>query len=83
MHMGQKTMIHLLKSTFLPVLNKGGLKGSLGPFHYNLSHRLLINKLMHTLTTHNLQKRKRVFPTCPCHKIYGDEAVGLKSCKYT
>ena len=35
------------------------------------------------LTTHNWQKWKRVFPACPCHKIYRDEAVGLKSCKYT
>ena len=36
-----------------------------------------------TLTAHNWQKWKRVFLTCPCHKIYRDEAVGLKSCKYT
>ena len=35
------------------------------------------------LTTHNWQKWKRVFLTCPCHKIYRDEAVRLKSCKYT
>ena len=35
------------------------------------------------LTAHNWQKRKRVFLTCPCHKIYRDEAVGLKSCKCT
>ena len=35
------------------------------------------------LTAHNWQKWKRVFLTCPCHKIYRDEAVGLKSCKYT
>ena len=27
--------------------------------------------------------KKRVFLICPCHKIYRDEAVGLKSCKYT
>ena len=32
------------------------------------------------LTAHNWQKWKRVFLTCPCHKIYRDEAVGLKSC---
>ena len=31
----------------------------------------------------NWQKWKRVFLTCPFHKIYRDEAVGLKSCKYT
>ena len=36
-----------------------------------------------TLTAHNWQKWKRVFLTCSCHKIYRDEAVGLKSCKYT
>ena len=35
------------------------------------------------LTAHNWQKWKRAFPTCPCHKIYSDEAVGLKSYKYT
>ena len=28
-----------------------------------------------------LAKWKRVFLTCPCHEIYSDEAVGLKSCK--
>ena len=36
-----------------------------------------------TSTAHNWQKWKRVFLTCPCHEIYRDEAVGLKSCKYT
>ena len=35
------------------------------------------------LTAHNWQKWKRVFLTCPCHEIYRDEAVSLKSCKYT
>ena len=30
------------------------------------------------LTAHNWQKWKRVFLTCPCHKIYRGEAVGLK-----
>ena len=30
-----------------------------------------------------LAKMKRVFLTCPFHEIYRDEAVGLKSCKYT
>ena len=35
------------------------------------------------LTGGNWQKWKRVFLTCPCHEIYRDEAVGLKSCKYT
>ena len=32
---------------------------------------------------YNWQKLKRVFLTCPCHEIYRDVAVGLKSCKYT
>ena len=35
------------------------------------------------LTGGNWQKWKRVFLTCPCHKIYRDEAIGLKSCKCT
>ena len=35
------------------------------------------------LTGGNWQKWKRLFLTCPCHKIYRDEAVGLKSCKNT
>ena len=35
------------------------------------------------LTAHNWQKWKRVFLTCPCHKIYRVEAVGLKRCNYT
>ena len=39
--------------------------------------------LVHSLTGGNWQKWKRVFLTCFCHEIYRDEAVGLKSCKYT
>ena len=35
------------------------------------------------LMAHNWQKWKIVFLTCPHHEIYRDEAVGLKSCKYT
>ena len=35
---------------------------------------------MYTLTT---GKNERVFLAGPCYKIYMDEAVGLKSCKYT
>ena len=35
------------------------------------------------LTGGHWQKWKRVFLTCPCHEIYRDEAVGLKSCKNT
>ena len=30
------------------------------------------------LTAHNWQKWKNRFLTCPCHKIYREEAVGLK-----
>ena len=35
------------------------------------------------LTAHSWQKWKRELLTCHCHKIYRDEAVGLKSCKNT
>ena len=40
-------------------------------------------KIKTHLTGGNWQKWKRVFLTCPCHEIYREEAVGLKSCKYT
>ena len=39
--------------------------------------------LIFLLTGGNYQEWKRVFLTCPCHEIYRDEAVGLKSCKNT
>ena len=39
-------------------------------------------KLWEVLNGSQLAKMKRVFLTFPCHKIYRDEAVGLKSCKY-
>ena len=42
-----------------------------------------ITLLIYFLTGGNWQKWKRVFLTCPCHEIYRDEAVGLKSCKNT
>ena len=35
------------------------------------------------LTAHNWQKWKSTFLTCPCHKIYRVDAVGLKSSNYT
>ena len=35
------------------------------------------------LTAHNWQKWKRVYLTCPCHKIYRVEAAGLKMSNYT
>ena len=44
---------------------------------------ILFLYFLHTLRAHNWQKWKRVFLTCPCLKSYRDEAVGLKSCKYT
>ena len=40
-------------------------------------------RLYYALTGGNWQIWKRVFLTCPCHKIYRDEAVGLKRCKNT
>ena len=43
----------------------------------------MLKRIFFSLTAHNWQKWKRVFLTCPCHTIYGDEAVSLKSCKYT
>ena len=36
-----------------------------------------------SLTAHNWQKWKSAFLTCPSHKIYSEEAVGLKSSNYT
>ena len=35
--------------------------------------------LVSKLTTHNWQKWKRVFLTCPCYEIYRVEAVDLKN----
>ena len=35
------------------------------------------------LTAHNWQKWKCTFLTSPCHKIYREEAVGLKIANYT
>ena len=46
-----------------------------------LSTRITITIMKVALTAHNWQKWKRVFLTCPCHKIYSEGAVGLKSCK--
>ena len=43
----------------------------------------IIDEWSSVLTGGNWQKWKRVFLTCPCHEIYRDEAVGLKSCKNT
>ena len=38
---------------------------------------------LHGINGSQLANWKRVFLACPCHEIYKDEAVGLKSCKYT
>ena len=46
---------------------------------YNLA--LILTRGGWHLTAHNWQNWKRVFLTC--HEIDKDEAVGLKSCKYT
>ena len=49
----------------------------------NVRYNTCCNYIAVALTAHNWQKWKRVFLTCHCHKIYRDEAVGLKSCKNT
>ena len=43
----------------------------------------IVDHAIRLLTGGNWQKWKRVFLTCPCHEMYRDEAVGLKSCKST
>ena len=60
------------------------LNGSILHVHWNgLLCRSSVISFLAWLTGGNWQKWKRVFLTCPCHKSYRDEAVGLKSCKYT
>ena len=64
---------------------------SCGKEKKNVWNMWLIGKTHHKMLTENIclltggnwQKWKRVFLTCPCHEIYRDEAVGLKSCKNT
>ena len=72
----------------LTIMNIVSIKYSI--FQYSIFHGLLVWSLMcmymhcrNILTGGNWQKWKRVFLTCPCHEIYRDEAVGLKSCKNT
>ena len=48
-----------------------------------LIKKLSENRGVHRVWFNNWQKWKRVFLTRPCHKTYRDEAVGLKSYKYT
>ena len=55
--------------------------GDLKPKRENLKAKSVFDR--NWLTGGNWQKWKRVFLTCPCHEIYRDEAVGLKSCKNT
>ena len=45
-------------------------------------YKFLCFRTLH-LMAHNWQKWKSTFPTCPCHRIYRVEAVGLKSSNYT
>ena len=65
------TWIPVSMALFQPSCGVGTKKGALGVV------------LILILTGGNWQKWKRVFLTCPFHKIYRDKAVGLKSCKYT
>ena len=51
--------------------------------HWKYTAYKFINDIRCSLTGGNWQKWKRVFLTCPCHEIYRDEAVSLKSCKNT
>ena len=48
-----------------------------------LAYKYILIMYLYGLTAHNWQKWNRVFLTCPCHKIYRDEAVGLISRNYT
>ena len=75
-------------STRFPMLawlSEGTEKKSLIKWYWATPIAIFIGSSMHPtmLTGGNWQKWKRVFLTCPFHKIYRDEAVGLKSCKYT
>ena len=49
--------------------------------HVSWSPKIKTLQFRLQLTGGNWQKWKRAFLTCPCHEIYRDEAVGLKSCK--
>ena len=51
-------------------------------FVFFVSH-LFEYEMRMCLTAHNWQKWKSTFLTCPCHKIYRVEAVGLKNSNYT
>ena len=60
-------------------------------YMYGSKHNILGSSLQlefilliyYYLTTHNWQKWKSTFLTCPCHKIYSEQAVGLESSNYT
>ena len=52
-------------------------------YHVKNIFFMLFSSLPMITALYNWQKWKRVFLTCPCHEIYRDVAVGLKSCKYS
>ena len=60
-------------------------EGVPSPVLQNIANKNLASEsIQHSLLNGwQLAKWKRVFLTCPCHEIYRDEAVGLKSCKNT
>ena len=47
-----------------------------------LFNYIVLFSLFYGSTTHNWQKLKSTFLTCPFHKIYRVEAVDLKSSNY-
>ena len=52
-------------------------------YAFNKHHHWLWLDLWLISKAHNWQKCKSTFLTCPCHKIYRAEAVGLKSSNYS
>ena len=52
-------------------------------FHFSEVVHMIIRGEMSINGSQLAKMKKRVFLKCPCHKIYRDEAVGQKSCKYT
>ena len=70
-------------STFMLVTSNTFIKKKKKKWQWTVHVGLCLDIMIEQLTAHNWQKWKRVFLTCPCHKIYRDEAVGLKSCIYT
>ena len=86
LRLSDKLLLKTPKDHFLPMATERFLH--VHPNHEHLFPRIFVVVFlwMHlkiVLTGGNWQKWKRVFLTCPCHEIYGDEAVGLKGCKNT